>query len=116
VQLILQRTIEAAVQFDHRLPEVFAGFARRRTGVPVGYPTASRSAGVDHAATPVLPLRALLGLEPDRELGALRAHAHDLPDWAEGLVLDNVRALGKTWTVHVEDGAVQVEEAQLARR
>jgi glycogen debranching enzyme len=115
VQLIVQRTIEAAVQFDHRLPEVFAGFARRRTGVPVEYPTASRPQAWA-AATPVLLLRALLGLEPDRELGALRAHAHDLPDWAEGLVLDNVRALGKTWTVHVEDGAVQVEEAQLARR
>jgi glycogen debranching enzyme len=117
VQLIVRRTIDAAVQFDHRLPEVFAGFSRRRTDVPVAYPTASRPQAWA-AATPVLLLRVLLGLSPDREAGALRAHAADLPEWAEGLTLSNVRALGKTWTVHVEDGAPSVEPspANLVRR
>ena len=109
VQLIVRRMIEAGVQFDHRLPEVFAGFARRRTGVPVEYPTASRPQAWA-AATPVLLMRVLLGLEPDRDLGVLHAHARDLPDWADGLVLDNVRALGKSWSVRVDDGAVAVEE------
>jgi glycogen debranching enzyme len=109
VALIVRRMVEASVQFDHRLPEVFAGFARRRTGVPVEYPTASRPQAWA-AATPVLLLRVLLGLEPCRELGVLQARARDLPDWSEGLVLDNVRALGKTWTVRVEDGAVAIEE------
>ena len=110
VQLIARRMIDAAVFFDHRLPEVFAGFARRRTGVPVEYPTASRPQAWA-AATPVLLMRALLGLEPDRETGALRAGASELPDWVEGLTLSNVRALGKTWSVRVEDGAAQVNEA-----
>jgi glycogen debranching enzyme len=109
VALIVRRMVEASVQFDHRLPEVFAGFARRRTGVPVEYPTASRPQAWA-AATPVLLMRVLLGLEPNRELGVLQAHARELPPWSEGLVLENVRALGKTWAVRVEDGAVAVEE------
>ena len=108
LHLLVRRTIEAAAQFEHRLPEVFAGFARRRTGVPVEYPTASRPQAWA-AATPVLLLRALLGLEPDRHAGVLTATAVGLPDWAEGLCLDNVRALGKTWTVRVEHGGVAVE-------
>jgi glycogen debranching enzyme len=116
-QRIVRRTIEAAAAFDHRLPEVFAGFARRRTGVPVEYPTASRPQAWA-SASPVLLLRVLLGLEPDRDAGELRAHARDLPEWANGLVLENVRALGKTWCARVADGAVEVEEqpAALARR
>jgi glycogen debranching enzyme len=112
VQLIVRRTIDAAATFDHRLPEVFAGFSRRRTGVPVEYPTASRPQAWA-AATPVLLLRALLGLEPDRCAGVLRAHATELPSWAEGLTLGNVRALGKTWAVHVEDGTAQVQDLAL---
>lgn len=108
-QLIVRRTIEAAVHFDHRLPEVFAGFARRRTGVPVEYPTASRPQAWA-AATPILLMRVLLGLEPNRELGALEANATDLPDWCEGLTLENVRALGRSWTVRVEDGVATVHD------
>jgi glycogen debranching enzyme len=109
VGLLVRRTIEAAVQFDHRLPEVFAGFSRRRTGVPVEYPTASRPQAWA-AATPVLLLRVLLGLEPDRQSGALKANATGLPDWAEGLVLSNVRALGRAWSVRVADGTAVVDE------
>jgi glycogen debranching enzyme len=108
LDLILRRTIEASAHFDHRLPEVFAGFARRRTGVPVEYPTASRPQAWA-AATPVLLLRVLLGLEPDRAGRVLRARAGGLPRWAEGLALTNVHGLGDTWTVRVEDGAAVVE-------
>jgi glycogen debranching enzyme len=114
VDRVVRRTIEAAVHFDHRLPEVFAGFSRRRTGVPVEYPTASRPQAWA-AATPVLLLRVLLGLEPDRENGLLRANATAVPEWTEGLVLDHVRALGCAWTVRVEDGAVSVEPAAAGR-
>jgi glycogen debranching enzyme len=114
VELIVRRTVEAAAHFDHRLPEVFAGFARRRTGVPVEYPTASRPQAWA-AGTPVLLLRVLLGLEPNREEGVLEAHATDLPEWCEGLVLSNVRAFGRSWTVRVEDGAASVHETHGVR-
>ncbi|MGH8869616.1 MAG: amylo-alpha-1,6-glucosidase [Actinomycetes bacterium] len=45
--------VEAATHLDHRLPEVFAGFDRDETGVPVGYPTAC-SPQAWAAATPLL--------------------------------------------------------------
>ena len=108
VHLIVERTIEAAAHFDHRLPEVFAGFDRERTGVPVEYPTASRPQAWA-AGTPILLLRLLLGLEPDPAARALRATAHDLPRWAERLTLSNLHAFGRTWTARVEDGRAQVE-------
>jgi glycogen debranching enzyme len=56
--------LEAATYFDWRLPEVFAGYPRSLTRFPVEYPTAS-SPQAWAAGTPLLLLRALLGLEPD---------------------------------------------------
>jgi hypothetical protein len=53
----------------------------------------------------------VLGLEPDRADGALRSAAKDLPDWADGLVLDGVSAFGRRWTARVESGAVTLEPA-----
>ena len=60
-------TLEAAPFFRYRLPEVFAGYRRGRTSFPVEYPTAS-SPQAWATGTPLLLLRALLGLEPDGEL------------------------------------------------
>jgi glycogen debranching enzyme len=57
-------TLEAATFFRYRLPEVFAGYRRGRTSFPVEYPTAS-SPQAWATGTPLLLLRALLGLEPD---------------------------------------------------
>jgi glycogen debranching enzyme len=108
---ILHTLIEAAGHFDYRLPEVFAGFARHRTRFPVVYPTAS-SPQAWAAATPVLLLQIVLGLVPDRNEGALRSDGAELPDWADGLVLEGVRAFGQRWTVHAEGGAVSVEPTE----
>ncbi|HKT45628.1 MAG TPA: glycogen debranching N-terminal domain-containing protein [Gaiellaceae bacterium] len=108
---ILHTMIEAAAHFDYRLPEVFAGFPRHRTRFPVVYPTAS-SPQAWAAATPVLLLQIVLGLVPDRASGALRSEATDLPEWADGLVLDGVRAFERRWIVSVADGAVTVEPGE----
>ena len=54
---------EAAAYFDHRLPEVFAGYPRSLTEFPVVYPT-SCSPQAWAAGTPLLLIRVLLGLEP----------------------------------------------------
>jgi glycogen debranching enzyme len=56
--------LQAAPHFDYRLPEVFVGYHRADTGVPVEYPTAC-SPQAWAAAAPLLLLRALLALEPD---------------------------------------------------
>lgn len=55
--------LEAGFFFNHRLPEAFAGYPRERTRFPVEYPTAC-SPQAWAAGTPLLLLRALLGLEP----------------------------------------------------
>jgi glycogen debranching enzyme len=106
---ILRALVEAAAQFDYRLPEVFAGFTREPSLPPVVYPTAS-SPQAWAAATPVILVQVLLGLEPDVDAGTLRSSARGLPEWAEGLVLEGVRAYGKRFTARVEDGAVSVGE------
>jgi glycogen debranching enzyme len=60
--------LEASTYFDWRLPEVFAGYPRSLTHFPVEYPTAS-SPQAWATGTPLLLLRAILGLEPgDGEL------------------------------------------------
>lgn len=56
-------TLEAATHFDYRLPEVFVGYARHATPLPVAYPTAC-SPQAWATGTPLLLLRVLLGLEP----------------------------------------------------
>jgi glycogen debranching enzyme len=55
--------LEAATYFDWRLPEVFAGYRRSATHVPVEYPTAS-SPQAWATGSPLLLLRSVLGLGP----------------------------------------------------
>ncbi|MEO6858785.1 MAG: glycogen debranching N-terminal domain-containing protein [Solirubrobacteraceae bacterium] len=55
--------LRAAPHFEHRLPEVFAGFPAALTTVPVAFPTASRPQAWASGA-PLLLLTTLLGLEP----------------------------------------------------
>jgi len=62
--VIAEAILEAAALFDYRLPEVFAGYDRSRTGAPVEYPTAS-SPQAWATGAPLLLIRVLLGLEPN---------------------------------------------------
>jgi glycogen debranching enzyme len=106
--------VEAASNFDYRLPEVFAGFARDHTGFPVVYPTAS-SPQAWAAGTPVLLLQAVLRLVPDRAERVLRSEASCVPERLEGLSLTGVHAFGRRWTVRVDAGAVTAEAASANR-
>jgi glycogen debranching enzyme len=54
--------LEAAEMFHYRLPEAFAGYQREITKYPVEYPTAC-SPQAWAAGTPLLLIRAMLGLE-----------------------------------------------------
>ena len=102
--------IEAAAHFDWSLPEVFAGYARDETPVP--HRVSDRCAPQAWAAgTPILLVRVLLGLEPDRERQRLvSAVTDELPSWLDGLRIEGVRAYGRTWTVAVERGHVTIAE------
>jgi len=60
---IASAMLHAAPHFEYRLPEVFAGYPRSMTSVPVAFPTASRPQAWA-AGTPLLLLSTLLGLQP----------------------------------------------------
>ena len=108
---IVRQMLDAAAFFDFQLPEVFAGLPRGTTPFPIAYPTAARPQAWA-AGTPVLLLRVLLGLEPDRARGELATTVDGpLPDWAGSLRLSGVRAFGRGWDVSVEDGRVSVGAA-----
>jgi glycogen debranching enzyme len=107
---IARALIEAAGHFDWSLPEVFAGYAREETPFPIAYPTAARPQAWA-AGTPILLVRMLLGLEPDRAHQRLVSTVRDeLPSWLDGLRLEGVRAFGRVWSVAVERGQVSVTE------
>jgi glycogen debranching enzyme len=61
---IAHAVLEAAAFFRHRLPEVFAGYARSETGFPVEYPTAC-SPQAWASGSSLLFVRTFLALEPD---------------------------------------------------
>ena len=102
--------IEAAGHFDWSLPEVFAGYARDETPFPIAYPTAARPQAWA-AGTPILLVRVLLGIEPDRARQRLVTTVNDEPpSWLDGLRLEGVRAFGRNWTVAVERDRVTIAE------
>ncbi len=60
---IASTILRAAPYFEHRLPEVFAGYPASVTSVPVAFPTASRPQAWA-AGTPLLLLSTLFDLHP----------------------------------------------------
>ncbi len=83
---VVAAIFEASVFFQYRLPEVFAGYRRERTGFPVEYPTAC-SPQAWAAGAPMLGLRILLGLEP---AGNVLKSDPVLPHWMGMLALDGI--------------------------
>ncbi|MDQ3671879.1 MAG: amylo-alpha-1,6-glucosidase [Actinomycetota bacterium] len=107
---VARALIEAAAHFDWSLPEVFAGYARDETPFPIAYPTAARPQAWA-AGTPILLVRVLLGIEPDRVRQRLVSNVTDeLPSWLEGLRVEGVRAFGRNWSLAVERGRVTIAE------
>jgi glycogen debranching enzyme len=82
--------LESARHFHYRLPEVFAGYSRALTDVPVEYPSACSPQAWASGAS-LLLLRVMLGLEPTASGLTVRPH---LPIQANRLVL---RGLPGRW-------------------
>jgi glycogen debranching enzyme len=87
---IADAMLSAAVFFEHRLPEVFAGCPRSMTHAPVEYPTAS-SPQAWAAGAPLLLLTTVLGLTPGAD--GPRCDPH-LPD---GIGQVALRGLAGPW-------------------
>jgi glycogen debranching enzyme len=109
---IAQRMLTAAGYFGNQLPEVFAGFSRPVTPFPIAYPSAARPQAWA-AGTPVLLLRLLLGLHADPRRQTVYSDApEELPSWLGTLKLTGVRAFDRMWDVRLENGHIEVEEAE----
>ncbi len=78
---IVSAILAAAPYFEHRLPEVFAGFPVGLTSVPVEFPTASRPQAWA-AGAPLLLLSTVLGLTPEDTCAEA-----DFPDLSGHIVL-----------------------------
>ncbi len=98
--------LDAAADFDGRLPELFCGFDRQEFGFPVPYPTAC-SPQAWASAVPLLVLRTMLRLDPDVPNGRLTVDpavpAHILPVAVTNLMLGDHRL-----TIEVERGDCRV--------
>jgi glycogen debranching enzyme len=105
---VVRALLDCAPFFEYRLPEHFAGSERRQGEAP-GVVPASAQPQAWAAGTPLLLLRAQLGLEPDPRARALRVTADTLPAWLEGFALDRIPAFGRHWRVRVENGTASVE-------
>ncbi len=68
---LLRGLVDAAAHNAGRLPELFAGFSRSDISTPVPYPT-SCAPQAWAAASPLLLVRSMLGLEPDLTEGVVR--------------------------------------------
>jgi len=88
---LCEALLDAAEAFGNQLPEVFAGFARDETGIPIEYPGALKPQSWA-AAAPLLALRTLLGL--DVVDGKLESRPH-LPEGVDNLRLRKVSVRGR---------------------
>jgi glycogen debranching enzyme len=86
--LIRSGLLDTAAALGGRLPELFAGFSRSDLPAPVPYP-ASCSPQAWAAASSLLVVRSMLGLEPDVPNGIVRVR-HGLGEEAAGLRADGV--------------------------
>ncbi len=85
---VIAGIFEASWFFNHRLPEVFAGYERAKARYPVQYTTACIPQAWA-AASPMLGIRTLLGLEPKGERLTSIEDAI-LPPWMGTLTVDGI--------------------------
>jgi glycogen debranching enzyme len=106
-QRVASAVLDAAAEFDGRLPELMCGFDRSQYPRPVPYPTAC-SPQAWAAATPVELLRTLLRAEPCLPHARIRLDPA-LPRRFGALQLRDVPLGSATVRVDVRDGQLQVD-------
>jgi glycogen debranching enzyme len=88
---LVGHVFQAAQHFeDYRLPELFCGFDRDQSSLPVPYPVAC-SPQAWAAGASFLFLETMLGLRAHAGLGELELRHPNLPDWIGRVTLNNLR-------------------------
>ena len=89
--LLIGRIFQASQHFaDFRLPELFCGFDRDASPVPVPYPVAC-SPQAWAAGSVLLFAETLLGLRPPARRRGLELERPELPDWLAKVTVNNLR-------------------------
>ncbi len=88
---VLDGIVKASVHFQHhRLPEVFAGFSKKRYQTPVRYPVACHPQAWAAGAIPLM-ITALLGITADGFNGRLRVERPTLPNGVASLEFRRIK-------------------------
>ncbi len=103
---IIAAQLDVARAMGYRLPELFAGFDRDHLRVPAPYPS-SCSPQAWAAASPLLWLRVMLGLDPSSSDDEIWLDPH-LPAGINRLAVSGLSIAGRQVSVSVSDGSVDV--------
>jgi len=108
--------VEAAKHFEHfRLPEVFAGFSRKESAIPVRYPVACHPQAWAAGSVPFM-IESLLGLVPKAFENRLQIVRPTLPDFIDQLELKRLRVGKSSVDLKFErkaDGSVDTHVVQV---
>ncbi|MBA2282057.1 MAG: amylo-alpha-1,6-glucosidase, partial [Acidimicrobiia bacterium] len=105
---LLGGLLDAAVAFDGRLPELFAGFDRADLDFPVAFPNACAPSAWASASV-LLGLRTVLRFDPWVPAGVIHV-APVLPEGIGRLRIDEIPLLGGRISVSVEGADVEVTD------
>jgi glycogen debranching enzyme len=104
--------LSASEAWNGRLPELFCGLDRTDVETPIPFPT-SCSPQAWAAATPLLLLRIMLGLEPDAQAGFRVAPIRGAIE--DDLLLAGVRLVDRRFNIRLDDGVATVREILVDR-
>ncbi len=94
--LLVERMFQASQHFpDFRLPELFCGFDRERSPVPVPYPVAC-SPQAWAAGSVFMFVETMLGLQPHADRRELELRRPELPEWLEKVTVTGLRVGDET--------------------
>jgi glycogen debranching enzyme len=103
---VMMAMLEAAVQFEYRLPEAFSGYDRAFGRRPVPYPTACYPQAWASGA-PLLFLRTMLGMRVSD--GTLTTDPH-IPEPLGHIRLEKLVVRGRRWTIDAAGTSASVSE------
>jgi glycogen debranching enzyme len=108
--------VDAAKHFEHfRLPEVFAGFSRKESAIPVRYPVACHPQAWAAGSVPFM-IESLLGLVPKAFENRLQIVRPTMPDFIDHLELKRLRVGKSSVDLKFErkaDGSVDTHVVQV---